>query len=168
MKAIKITNTLWLNTIADKIDEFTRKTKVPGIFPQTLATYFHNTIQFGGDKAEFWVVFDDEKNPVAFSHWFVRGLPHISKTYIDFIYSWIDDREAVMLLVEQLENFTLRNRATIIEGDTINKKLLNHFKTIALKFGWEAKESGIVNFTAKKTGKPKEVKKDESNNKDGN
>ena len=154
LKPVKITQTLWLNTIADKIDAFARKMKVPGIFPQTLATYFHNTIQFGGDKAEFWVVFEDEQ-PVAFAHWFVRGLPHIGVVYTDFIHSWTTDRQAIIMLLKELDKFATHNRATLLEGDVLNQRLYSHFERVGATVGWSPNKTNIINFMAKRIPKEK-------------
>jgi len=149
LKSVKITQTLWLNVIADKIDAFARKMKVPSIFPQTLATYFHSTIQYGGDKAEFWVVFEDEQ-PVAFAHFFVRGLPHIGVVYCDFIHSWTNDREAVMMLLREIDKFATKNRATLLEGDVLNQRLYTHFERVGASIGWKPTKNNIINFMAKR------------------
>jgi hypothetical protein len=71
MKATKITNPLWLGSIAPVIQKVTEKINIPTMTYETLYSFFVQTVQYGGDTVEFWVV-QDGNETVAFALWSVR------------------------------------------------------------------------------------------------
>lgn len=149
MKAVKITNALWLGSIGPHINDFSKKVVIPGITYESLFGYFTATVQFGGDMAEFWVIIDEEK-PTAFAHWFVRGLPAIGKVFCDWIYSWTKDSNAVSLLLDEYEKFGLRHRAVLFEGEAIDEVVFRAFRKACTKKGYTLTRSNRINFTARK------------------
>lgn len=150
----KITNVKYLTILAPHIQKFHNKVKVKGVEYESLVTYFMNTVQHGAsnlvngvarDLFEFWVVFED-RQPIAFAHMLLRGLPHIGKVYMDFIYSWTKNPEAVRALMEAFRKFGLDHRAVYYEGDAINKTVLRLFKKVAGEFNHYVEESDHINF----------------------
>jgi hypothetical protein len=151
MKALKITNPLWLGQIGPKIDSFVKKINVAGITYESLYSYFAQSIQHGGEMSEFWCVFDEEqRQPVAFAHWLVRGLPHIGKVYCDFVYSWTKQREPASLLIDKFIDFGKKHRSPIYEGDAINEITFRLFRKTAHDKGYGLEKSGHVNFVGRK------------------
>jgi hypothetical protein len=149
MKIVKINNPHWLHAIAPQIDEFVKIVNVPGIYGQTLATYFLNTIQHGRNLAEFWVAFKDD-TPIAFAHWFVKGLPHVGKVELDFIYVWENDSEATDLLIDEFIRFGDKHNAPLYEGDIIDEVRFRLFSRHAKKRGLEAIKQPFVIFIGRK------------------
>ena len=135
------------------IDAFNKKIKIPGITYESLYTYFANNIQFGGDKAEFWIVYEGEREgekPVGFGSWCVRGLPHIGKVCCDFLYSSNRRREPVELLINEFEKFGLKHRAPIYEAFAISEELFRVHKLAATRKGYEITRMKTVNFLGRK------------------
>lgn len=164
MKALKITNPLWLGQLGPKIESFVKKIKVAGITYESLYAYFVQSIQYGGEMSEFWVVFDNGQ-PVAFAHWLVRGLPHIGKVYCDFIYSWTKQKEPASLLLDEFINFGKKHRAPIYEGDATSEVTFRVFRKIAHTKGYDLEKSNHVNFVGRKR-QDEDIHKDQ--NKYGN
>lgn len=149
-KAQKITNPLYLGQIGPMIDKFNKKIEIPGITYESLYSYFAQNVQFGGDRVEFWLVFEDE-TPVAFADWFVKPLPHIGKVCCDFLYSNNRMREPVELLVDEYEKFGLKHRAPIYEAYAITEELFRVHKLAATRKGYEITRMKTVNFLGRKT-----------------
>ena len=148
-KAQKITNPLYLGQIGPLIDKFNKKIKVVGITYESLYTYFSQNVQFGSDRAEFWVVYEKDK-PVGFASWFVRGLPHTGKVCCDFLCSSNRKREPVELLVDEFEKFGLRHRAPLYEAYAINEELFRVHRLAATRKGYEVTRMKTVNFVGRK------------------
>ena len=55
-KAVKISNPNWLGSLGPQINSFYEKVQTPTITYETLYTYFLRSVQYGGERAEFWVV----------------------------------------------------------------------------------------------------------------
>ena len=149
VKAIKITNPLYLGNIGPMIDKFNKKIQIPGVTYESLYSYFAQNIQLGGDKAEFWVVYEDEK-AVGFGNWFLRGLPHIGKVCCDFLYSSNRMREPVELLINEFEKFGLKFKAPIYEAYAINEELFRVHRLAATRKGYEITRLKTVNFLGRK------------------
>jgi len=149
VKALKITNPLYLGQIAPLIDKFNKKIKIPGITYESLYTYFAQNIQLGGDRAEFWVVYEDEK-VVGFGSWVFRGLPHIGKVCCDFLYSPNRKREPVELLINEFEKFGLHHKAPLYEAYAINEELFRVHRLAATRKGYEVTRLKTVNFLGRK------------------
>uniref|UniRef100_A0A6H1ZNF4 Acetyltransferase n=1 Tax=viral metagenome TaxID=1070528 RepID=A0A6H1ZNF4_9ZZZZ len=150
MKALKITNTLWLGQIGNLIADFNKIIDIETIGYEQLFTYFSNTVQFGGNLFEFWVVFDDENKPAAFAHWLVRALPHRGVVYCDFIYSASKSPEIANLLMTEFEEFGKRSRCTIGEGDATDEVTFRLFSKISEKRGYDVKRTKRINFLMRK------------------
>ena len=161
MEAVKVTNPVWLGNIAPQIEKLCRRIKISTITYESLYTYFAQTVQFGGENAELWVVFDDQK-PIAFAHWLVRGLPHVGTVYMDFLYNASKKREPVSILIKEYSKFGKKHHAPFYEGDAINKAAMLLFNKYIEEIGYVATETGVVNFLAWR--KPR----DENNKQDSN
>jgi len=160
-KALKITNPLYLGHVGPQLKTFSDKLDISGMTYESLYTYFAGTIQFGKGMAEFWVVFEEDK-PVGFAHWLVRGLPHISKVYCDFITTWSLSPEPNLILLKEFIKFGERNNAVWLEGDAINESIFRLFRRIATtKCNLDTFKSEHINFTARKRGPNNEdIRKD--------
>ncbi len=149
VKALKITNPLYLGQIGPLIDKFNKKIKLDGVTYESLYTYFAQNVQFGGDRAEFWIAYEDEQ-PVGFADWFVRGLPHVGKVCCDFLYSSNRKREPVELLVDEFEKFGLKHRAPLYEAYAINEELFRVHRLAATRKGYNVTRLKTVNFLGRK------------------
>jgi len=150
LKAIKITNPLWLGSIGPRINEFCQKVPIDGIVYESLYAYFAQVVQFGGGKSEFWSVFDEENKPQLFVQWSIRDLPHIGVAHGGFIYSWCDNPEAVELAFKEFVAFAARNRAPIMEIDIRNEAVVKVLNQHADKFGYDVKNTGVTNLIVRK------------------
>jgi hypothetical protein len=157
LKAVKITNPMWLGNLGKFIAGFLDKVPVVGISYETLYTYFAGTVQHGGsmtpmnmrDGREFWVVFKDSK-PIAFAHWFVKGPPYIGTVYMDYIFSWNTKKEPVQLLLEKFGEFGVDHRAKYWEADAANERVFSVFKNAADRLGYEVVQTNRINGYAVK------------------
>jgi len=134
MKVIKITNALWLSQIAPKINDFNKKLKVPGLTYEGLLTYYQQSVQFGGEMLEFWVVFDGVA-PVAFAHWMAKAIPYTGTVYLDAIYNWTKQSEPVKLLAKEFHDFGVNRNALIYEANVINDRIFRIFRKYVAKYG---------------------------------
>lgn len=149
LRLVRINNPLFLGNIGPEIKAFQEKIAVPGITYEGLYAYFTQSIQFGGDKSEFWVVFEGEK-PISFAHCVVRGFPHIGKVYLDFIYNWTNNVKAVPLLLEKYVEFGKKHRALLYEADCVDETIFRLFKREAGKSGFDFIKTGHINCVSKK------------------
>lgn len=153
LKKVKITNPFYLGTVAPFISDFLKKVPIPGVTYESLYTYFANTVQHGAasmdanvrNKAEFWVVFEDDA-PIAFAHWFVKGLPTIGMVHCDFIYSWQRKKDPANLLLDEFKRFGEDHRAQIWEADATNKAVYEVLKRACESRGMVVTETGQINF----------------------
>jgi hypothetical protein len=157
IKLIKVKNPLFVGEIAAPIKDFNDKLNIPTITYETLYGYFCNTVQFGGDRAEFWIAYTDTVEnelskyvPLAFSHWFVKGLPHRGVVYCDFIYSWNRMREPISLLIDEFLKFGTKMNAPYYEGEAINETVFRVFRKSAFKKGLELNKTNLTNFLGRK------------------
>ena len=141
MKCLKITNTHWLNTVVPQIQDYCKIVNSPAIYPQTLATSLHESIQFGGEASEVWAAFETEE-PVAFARFFVMPLPHIGTTCCDCFYSWDKGKKSRELLLDVLMSFTKKNRATYVIFNFYNGKSI--YKSVN-----DIMQDGIINDDVK-------------------
>jgi hypothetical protein len=149
LKLQKITNPLYLGNIAPNILKFIEKVQPVGITYETLYSYFASSIQFGGDRSEFWVAFDDD-NPVAFAHWLVMPLPHVGKVCCDFIMSWNRMREPVEHLLDRFLEFGVENRSPLYEGYLANEAIFRVFRKAMHKKGVMVEKTEIMNCIGRK------------------
>jgi hypothetical protein len=149
LKLIKITQPEWLGYLAPQIKIFTEKLGITTITYETLFTYFLKTIQHGGDIAEFWVVFKEDK-PIAFAHWFISSLPHRGLVSCDYINSWNRMREPVEMLMERFIEFGKEKNAPLYSGTATNETLFRVFRKAFKKFGIELDRMEWVEFIGRK------------------
>ena len=127
-RACKITNPLWLSTIATHIVEYCTRLACPSISYETLYAYFTQIIQFGKDVAEFHVVFDEDNMPWAFGNASIRGLPYIATVLGENIYSWDKEEESAQLLIESWLAFGKRHRCVYFEAHHNNMAIVRLFE----------------------------------------
>lgn len=150
MRGVKITNPNWMGYIAPEIKAFFERTNPIGITYESLYTYLVRAVQYGRDKDEFWVVFDDDKPMKVWGHWFVKGIPAIGKVYCDCIYNGEGNVEATRTLLREFVEFGKRNRCTIYEADAVNKKVFRVLCDHADFLGFDVHKSDTINFSMRK------------------
>jgi hypothetical protein len=146
---VKITNPLWVGALSKVLLDFCSKIKVPSISYETLYAYFCNTVQFGGERAEFWVALNG-KEPVAFAHWYAKGLPHSGIVSCDFIHSWNRMAEPISMLIDKYLEFGIKNNAPLYEGDAINETIFRVFRKAAFKKGLNLTKTELCNFVGRR------------------
>ena len=152
LKAIKITNAWWLGKVGPFISEYLKKVPTTGVTYETLYSYIAQTVQNGDickqqgmrDRGEFWVVFDEK--PIAFAHWFLKGLPFIGTVHCDLIYSWQRKKDPANLLLDEFQEFGVDHRAQFWEADATNRAVFEVLKRACEKRGFEVQETGQINF----------------------
>lgn len=168
MKALKITNIgyfdYWFMGQHEHVKDLAQYLHITGLPYYTLANYFANTIQRGGDLIEFWVAADELEGsrPYAFAHWAICGPPHIGKVTMDYIYSWSKGKkggESVRLLLEQFEKFARYHKAPYIKAGVINQKVFRAISWHANKMGYEVVRHEYIDFELVK--KPGDIKEKE-------
>jgi len=149
LKIVKITNPNWLGVIGPQIKAFAEKINLPTLTYETLYTYFVNSIQFGGENSEFWVVMKDEE-VLAFAHWFVCGLPHRGVVFCDFVHSWNRMREPVQMLLDEFIEFGKKKRCPYYKGTAVNEPVFRVFRKAASKRGYELNKTELIDFIGRK------------------
>ena len=144
MKAVKINSGAYLPELAEHIVEFCKRAHVDGVQPGNFQTYLAQIAQFGGDRAELWVVFEDNI-PVAFAVWEVLGLPHIAKVYCLAIHSWTKDRQAVELLTDKFVEFGNKHNAVWWSADFVGKGNVKLFTKKMEARGFQGRDSKLTN-----------------------
>ena len=150
MKAIKVTNPIWLGEIAPRIKDFLdRIVKMRGYTYETLYTYLSNTVQFGGDRAEVWVVMDTGK-PVAFASWYVKPLPWSGAVHFDTIYKWGGGQDVVKILIDEFIKFGQRNKAPVFTAGSYNKAVIKLLERCSEKLGYSCVDTGCKTLIMEK------------------
>jgi len=150
MKAVKITNPIWLGEVAPKINDFIKHiVKMRGYTYETLYTYFANTVQFGGDRGEFWVVLRDSK-PIAFANWYVKPLPWVGAVHIDTIYKWSGGKDVVMLLTDEFLKFSQRHKAPVLTAGSYNKAVIQLLERACKKRGYSCTDTKCTTMIMEK------------------
>jgi len=116
-----------------------------GITYESLYTYITRVVQMGGDKAEFWVAYDEDK-PVGFATWRVMDLPHIGKVFCDCLYNDVRNQKAIKGLYDEFINFGRRHRCPLYEFSAVNEKVGEYFRNVLDKLGIDAKNSGAKSY----------------------
>lgn len=145
-KAAKVTNPVWVGNLAPFIKKYLDLFRPDGITYESLYAYFCQLVQFGGNVSELWAVVDEDGSPMAFAQWQVKSLPYIGTVEINYIYNWSKKNEAVKLLMDEYEDFSLRCRASIGYGNAANPRLLEYWKKVAEKRGYKFKTQPFINF----------------------
>ena len=149
INVVKITNPLWVGALSKVLLDFCSKIKVPSISYETLYAYFCNTVQFGGERAEFWVAFNGQE-AMAFAHFYAKGLPHRGIVSCDFIHSWNRMSEPISLLFDKYIEFGIKNNAPLYEGDAINETIFRVFRKVAYKKGYDLTKTELCNFVGRR------------------
>lgn len=147
MKAVKITNPNWLVKIAPRIAEYNKIVSIPGMTYELLYSYFAQSVQFSGGACEFWVVFDNNEEPVAFAHWMTRGLPFSGKALFDHLYKWSKSKKPLYLLFDQFKDFYLRMRCTMADAAPINEQVTSLLTNYGKELGWEVSKKEYIYLT---------------------
>lgn len=150
----RITNPLAIGGIAPLVQKFYARVKessgmYQGITYESLYTYYTRIIQFGGDRAEFWIAMDNDV-PVGFATWRVMDLPHIGKVFCDCLYNDTRNQKAIKELYDEFIEFGKRHRALIYEFNAVNEKVGEYFCHVLDKLGIDAKDSGAKNYIGRK------------------
>ncbi len=156
MKAIKITNPLWLGAVAPRVETYVKKLNLPGTTYETYYAYYTTIIQYGGDASELWIAFNEEEPPEAIGYacWFVKGLPFIGTVQLESIHVWDNKyKGAFNLLMGELIEFSKRMRAPILEADCRNEGVVRLFGRACDKFGYDLNRSTKVTCIARKKEK---------------
>lgn len=146
---IKITNPLWMESLAPFIKEYYERVKHPGLTYESLFDYMVKMVQFGGDLSEFWVAFK-EKEPVGFCLWFVMGTPAIGVSHCDQIHVWDEDERIAQMFIEKFVEFSVSRRTPIIHGLLVNQKVADHFKAMGEKLGLKVEETGRIEMVGRR------------------
>ena len=125
MNVLRITNPLWLGTVAPLVNAYNDKVDEEFHY-EALWTHFCNVVQNGGNVGGFSVVMD-KAHVVAFAQYEVEPLPYHGTVSLKHIYSESEDNEAVSLLCDEIIKFGLQNRCTKIVSHSPNRKVQNHF-----------------------------------------
>ena len=154
MKVHKITNPLAVGQIASLVQKFYNRVKessgmYDSITYESVYTYFTKVIQFGGDRAEFWIAMDGDV-PVGFATWRVLDIPHIGAVFCDCLYNDTRNQKAINGLYNEFIEFGKRNRSLIYKFDAVNDKVGEYFRNVLDKLGIEAKDSGAKSFIGRK------------------
>ena len=147
---LKITNPLWMESLAPFVKSYYERIKHPGITYEGIMDYLTKMVQFGGELSEFWCAFKD-KEPVGFCLWFVMGPPVIGVSHCDQIHVWDDDERISVMLIEKFLEFATAKRTPIIHGLLVNQQVADHFKKIGEKLGLTVEETGRVEMTGRRT-----------------
>jgi len=157
METIKITNPEYLGLLAEPIQKFVEKVKIPGIRYETLFTYFVESIRNGMvqkqiqgvELEEFWVVMDEEK-PIAFGHWFKRTVPYTATVEVDYVCAWGNKAGATAMLVDRATEFAAKHRSPQIVGNAVNTIVFNHLVSVSKKKGYKVINTESINWAARK------------------
>ena len=154
MKIHKITNPLAIGQIAPLVQKFYSRVKeASGMYDsityESLYTYFTRVIQFGGDRAEFWIAMDGDV-PVGFATWRVMDIPYIGTVFCDCLYNDTRNQKAIKGLYSEFIEFGKRNRSLIYKCDAVNDKVGEYFTNVLDKLGIEVKDSGAKSLIGRK------------------
>ena len=116
---------------------------------ESLYTYFTRVIQFGGDRAEFWIAMDGDV-PVGFATWRVMDIPYIGTVFCDCLYNDTRNQKAIKGLYGEFIEFGKRNRSLIYKCDAVNDKVGEYFTNVLDKLGIEVKDSGAKSLIGRK------------------
>ncbi|MCP3683613.1 MAG: hypothetical protein GY861_13080, partial [bacterium] len=97
MKAVKITNPIYIQLAAPEILKYVEKIKQDGITYESFITFLQQTAQFGGEISQVWMVIKDNL-PVAFGQFNIAAPPYIGTATFNHACSWAKDKEAFGLL----------------------------------------------------------------------
>ncbi len=150
MKALKANNPLYIGQIAKRVQEYFKKINMPGMTYETLYSYFTGIIQHGREAAEFWMVFDDNNQPLGFAVFTVMPIPYIGMVHFDHIYVWAKEMGASGLLVDEFIKFSEKHNAPLGDITARNKATLRLFKKMVEKKGFTVIENERVNFVARR------------------
>jgi hypothetical protein len=146
MRVQKITNPLYVGEVAELIMKYYHRVKdgcgmYNGITYESLYTYITRVVQMGGDRAEFWVAYDEDK-PVGWATWRMMDLPNVGTVFCDCLYNDTRNQKAIKGLYDEFINFGKRHRCPLYQYGAVNEKVAEYFKNVLDKLGVDAKDSG--------------------------
>lgn len=149
MELLKITNPVWVANLAPSIQKMIEKLALPNIDYYALVTHYQQIVQVGSTRAELYVAIDEDKIPVGFANWVVRGTPFVGTAYLEFIYS--RKVGAAEMLLVKFGEFAARNNSPYLMCEIGNNgKLIKHFRKLATKHNIELIEAPTITFLARK------------------
>jgi len=155
MKAIKVNQPAYLNVIGPQIADFQRMLDLPRVTYESMWEYFRMSIQFGGERDEFWIVMDDEGKPVAFAHWFVYMSLHVGSIHCDFLYRWgTKDETPIALLINEFIEFGRKNHSNHITATFVKEATFRVFRKHLAKKGYDLKKDNTIIASALPITKP--------------
>ena len=140
MQTLKITNPLYVGSLAPLIQNYVKRVPFPGVTYESFYIFLTNIAQFGGANSELWVVLDADKQPLAFAVWSVLGSPHVGTTFMGHIYSKAKNKKITLELVQQWEKFGLEKNCPIFMFDAVNESVCKYFEGLAKEIGYDIKE----------------------------
>lgn len=149
IQIVKLTNPLYIGTIAPMIDDFYKKalsqSAKKGISYESLYSYLINVVQNAGNLAEVWVGVKDNE-PVAFASWNVLGWPFFGTVYCSCIYNKSKDREITIKLTEQFIQFAKEKKAPYIVFEVHNDVTGRFFTKLLKEMDIVIEPTGITQF----------------------
>jgi hypothetical protein len=146
---IKITNPLWMEILAPHVKDYFDRVKLPGMSYEALMTFFLNIVQLGGEAAEFWCAFKDNK-PVGFCMWNLMGLPYNGVAHCDQFHVWDDDKRISKMFMAKLMEYATSKRCSYIHAFLINRKVADHFVSMSDELNLAIIEPGKVEMYARR------------------
>ena len=150
MQTLKITNPLYVGSLAPLIQNYVKRVPFPGVTYESFYTFLANIAQFGGMNSELWVVLDADKQPLAFAVWSVIGLPHVGTVYMQHIYSKAKNKKITLELVQQWEKFGLEKNCPIFMFDAVNEPVCKYFEGLMKEIGYNINKTGFIHCVGRK------------------
>jgi hypothetical protein len=149
LEAIKVTDNRFLGFLSPGVERLAKRIDDPTIAYETLWTYFCNTIQYGGNSFEFWVVWDGDKI-YGYAHFFVKPLPQRGVACCDYLNTCRNRRKVTQMLMDEFIKFGKRSRCALYEGSALSNKEFQVIKNRAKQAGYEIKPTGKITFLGSK------------------
>ena len=150
MQTLKITNPLYVGSLAPLIQNYVKRVPFPGVTYESFYAFLASIAQYGGINAELWVVLDADKQPLAFAVWSVLGSPHVGTTFMGHIYSKAKNKKITLELVQQWEKFGLEKNCPIFMFDAVNESVCKYFEGLAKEIGYDIKRTGLIHCVGRK------------------
>ena len=151
METIKINNPLYVGQIAPLIQRYWEKInvhKLNYVTYETLCAYITNTVQHGGDIAEFWVCLNEDR-PVGFALWSVLPLPFVGTVYCQHIFKTVKDHNVALELVKQFVKFGKKHNAPYYMFHSINDIVAKLLVKLANEVNATTTNLGTTEFIAR-------------------
>jgi len=151
MNPLKINNPEYIGLLGPRIQEYAKKIAIPGFTYEGLFVYFRTIIRAGGEASEFWVVFDDDVNPLGFAMWQLLGVPRDSTVSFTHYYIWDKQKSAISdLIIQEFLNFKKKHNATFVDIVAQNQAGFKLFTKLFKEAGFDIIENDRINFIARR------------------